>query len=341
MLCTRELEETIASGYAEGYMRFGDLGLDINTYESRLKAIAHDNLGESPSPDTMISFIKTLNCTDLYLATACAKESLGFPSAGPLQRKYSSLAWQKLESEYKGFVSDLVRFFFRQTMEAQDFADGLIADLFLPSRSGMSRIMSYDGRSSLCTWLRVVFSHRAINSQRSLSCRQTTEVEADMPDRPALVNFHRIVRARLYGDVVAESISSACGKLLPRERLLLLWRYKDGLRLGEIAELLSIHQSNVSRRLHRLYRKLRNGIVTNLQRHGMNGPAIEECLQDYLENPYHRASLLDYLSASRNGNRPYEKLNGNGPYAARPPARVERTPLMERNRFYVVNGGKQ
>jgi RNA polymerase sigma factor (sigma-70 family) len=328
MLCSSELEKLIADGYAEGYMRFGDLGLDINTYEKRLKAIARDNLGESPSLEAVIGFIKTLNCTDLYLATACAKEGLGFPLADPLQRKYSSLAWQKLESEYKGFVSDLVRFFFRQTMEAQDFADSLIADLFLPSRSGLSRIMSYDGRSSLCTWLRVVFSHRAINSQRCLAYKQTTEVEVDMPDRPALVNFHRMVRARLYGDVVADSMSSACGNLLPRERVLLLWRYKDGLRLGEIAELLSIHQSNVSRRLHRLYRKLRDGIVANLRRHGMGPSAIEECLQDYLENPYHRASLLDFLSASRHTR-----------FKARPPARVER--VVERKQLWVINGGKQ
>ena len=46
MQCVNELERVIADGYAEGRTRFGDLGLDIHTYENRLKTIARDNLGE-------------------------------------------------------------------------------------------------------------------------------------------------------------------------------------------------------------------------------------------------------------------------------------------------------
>jgi len=337
---SQALEEMIAQRYSEGYMRFGDLSLDVNTYAARIRAIAQDNLGDTALPEAMTNFIQTLNCTDLYLATACAKESLGFQGGSALPGSYSSVAWQKFEDEYKGFVRDLGRYFFRQTVEAQDFADSLIADLFLPSRSGISRIMTYDGRSSLCTWLRVVFSHRAINSQRCVSFRQATEIEPDLPDRPALINFHRMVRARLYGGLLAESMSQACGKLLPRERMLLLWRYKDGMRLGEIAEMMGIHQSNVSRRLDRLYRKLREAVMANLRRHGMSASAAEDCVQDLRDNPYHDISLLDCLAASR--TVPCEARPARNTQRKDAPVRFGPLPLHpERHGLFVVNGGRR
>jgi len=87
--------------------------------------------------------------------------------------------------------------------------------------------------------------------------------------------------------------------LAARERLLLLWRYEDGLQLAQIAKFLDIHPSNVSRRLKSLHRKLRNRIVASLTlKHGLSQPAIDECLQDIVEDPYHDISLLDALQAA-------------------------------------------
>jgi len=80
-------------------------------------------------------------------------------------------------------------FFFRKGFIAHDLADNILADLFLPDRSGNSRIVSYDGRSSLSTWLRVVISNRAINAQRSSGSTQSVELLSDIPDEPALENI--------------------------------------------------------------------------------------------------------------------------------------------------------
>ena len=60
----------------------------------------------------------------------------------------------------------------------------------------------------------------------------------ELPDEPALRNLELTVRAERYGTVLEDSMASACRGLTPRERLILLWRYEDGLQLGEIAKLL-------------------------------------------------------------------------------------------------------
>ncbi|HEX4604770.1 MAG TPA: sigma-70 family RNA polymerase sigma factor, partial [Candidatus Angelobacter sp.] len=200
---------------------------------------------------------------------------------------------------YKPFVRDLARFFSRQTFLASDLADNMLAELFLPDRSGNSRILSYDGRSSLCTWLRVVLSNRAINLRRGKAYARTDDLEGSIPERTTFVNFDQMVRAARYRDRLTDAMKRALAQLASQERLLLLWRYEDGLQLGQIARLLGIHPSNVGRRLQRLHGKLRDRIVANLAtQHGLSGPAIAECLLDMIENPYHDVSILEALQSA-------------------------------------------
>lgn len=195
-----ELERVIIKKFEEGRERFGDLGLDREIYIARIQSIVRKNLGLSPASDAVIAFVRALHGRDLYLGTACAQESICL-SRSNAQRMDSCLAWRTLEREYKAFIYDLARFFSRQQFLARDLADNMLADLFFPHGSGNSRIASYDGRSSLCTWLRVVLSNRVINAKHSHSraSSQTREVEADIPDRPALLNIDRVMCAGRYG----------------------------------------------------------------------------------------------------------------------------------------------
>jgi hypothetical protein len=178
----------------------------------------------------VVTFARALHGRDLYLGTACAQESVCF-SRSNTQRPTTDfcLAWKILERECKAFIYGLTRFFSRQQFLARDFANNMLADLFFPDRSRSSRIASYDGRSSLCTWLRVVFSNRVINAKRSRTSSQTREVEGNIPDRPALLNIDRMMCAGRYSLRLADSVAADCRKLVPEDRLLLLWRYEDGL----------------------------------------------------------------------------------------------------------------
>ncbi|MGC2695757.1 MAG: sigma-70 family RNA polymerase sigma factor [Candidatus Angelobacter sp.] len=296
-----DLEPIIASAYSEGQVRFGDLGLDLPTYGDRIDSIARKHLGEFSSVELATRFVKALHGRDLYLASACAQSVPGMiaqDSPGPVDR--SSIAWKMLENTYKGLIYDLVRFFYRTSFVAQDLADNILADLFLPDRSGHSRIASYDGRSSLGTWLRVVICNRSINAQRCSACSKSTDLQPELPDAPALANIELTVRAQRYGTALEDSLALACRELTPRERLMLLWRYQDGLQLGQIARLLGIHQSNVTRQLERLQGKLRDDVIANLSsKHQLSRSAIQECLEDIVENPRHEVSILEFVKATQ------------------------------------------
>src|SRR5215469_14883608 len=307
MLFIAELEPIIGTGYSEGQTRFGDLGLELRAYAERVYSIVHKHLGGSPRSDTVVEFVKGLHGPDLYLATSCARNCPGsadarFPADAS---ENASVAWKTLEKTYKGFICDLVRFFYSTTFAAQDLADSILADLFLPDRSGSSRIASYDGRSSLSTWLRVVVCNRPINARRCSATVKSTDIQAEIPDEPALENIELTVRAQRYGAVLGDSLKSACSRLTPRERLILLWRYEDGLQLGQIARLLGIHQSNVTRQLERMQGKLRDEVVSILSRkHGLSRSAIQECVQDIVENPRHGVSILDFIKARADATTP-------------------------------------
>src|SRR5215471_15848887 len=132
-----ELETIISNSYSDGRTRFGDLGVDLRTYTERIYSIVQKHLGPSPSESAAIDLVKALHGGDLYLATACAQYSPGMMNGGAdsASSEVASLAWRTLERTYKGFICDLVRFFYSTSFAAQDLADSVLADLFLPDRS--------------------------------------------------------------------------------------------------------------------------------------------------------------------------------------------------------------
>jgi len=297
-MSANSLEAIIAKAYSDGQARFGDLGLDLKTFGARIHAIIHKYLGPSPSNAKTIEFAKALHGSDLYLASACALHSPGgqkshdIPSSG----EEGGLAWKIFESTYKGYIRGLARFFHRGGFIADDLADNILADLFLPEHSGVSRIASYSGRSSLSTWLRVIVCNRAINALRSSHVSQSREMLPDPPDEPSLNSVEMVLRARRYGPALEDSFAAACQTLTPRQRLILLWRYEQGLQLGQIGRLLGIHQSNVTRQLDRMQDQLRSEVIAILSsKHGLSPSAIQECFNDIVDNPVHSLSILDVI----------------------------------------------
>src|SRR5262249_12732431 len=101
--------------------------------------------------NNVIRVINSLHCDDLYLAFACAK--------------HSPQAWDRFTKSYRRYIHNLAAFVSPVKSVAYELAENILADLFLPDRSGRSRIASYDGRSSLATWLRVLICNSAINER--------------------------------------------------------------------------------------------------------------------------------------------------------------------------------
>jgi RNA polymerase sigma-70 factor (ECF subfamily) len=284
MPASAHFAKTIAENIHDGKNHYGDIDLAPDVFVGYVWDISCKHLKDWSNDFVVVDFARRLYLRDLYLTCGCVHNS--------------EKAWEAFDLRYRRFVSDLVRFCYRQGTDKEEIADSILVSLYLPDRSGRQRIASYDGRSSLATWLRVIVINRAINdrNERKVS---SDEPAIDIPDSRAILNIEAAVYAERYAKALTESLNQAFQTLTPRERLMLLWRYEDNLQLGEIAKLLGIHQSNVTRQLVRLQARLREDVIQALaSQHHLGPSAIQECLADILDNPYISVSLAKLMKAT-------------------------------------------
>ena len=280
------LDDVIATSFDDAVTFHGDLGLTRDAWAERIAAIVR-RCDKDPADPMVLQFVERLHSRDLYLATCCAHAL--------------NSAWQRFEKQYQRYIDDLVRCLARNALQAADVGEGLLVDLFLPDRSGQSRIASYDGRSSLATWLHVIVTHRVANER--VRKWNTMERPGEMPevaDRTTVGEIEADLRAERYGPAIDEALRRACDALAEPERQMLIWRYQRGLLLDEIGRMLSIHPSTVCRRLDRLLARLRGDVMTTLSgTYGMPEAAIHECLNDVREKGTGSLSLLRLIGDTR------------------------------------------
>src|ERR1700752_2478892 len=139
----------VSDGFCLGQDYYGDIDVTLHLLVEYVWSIACRHLDGSLDESVGTTFIRRLYLRDLYLACGCVHKS--------------EKAWAVLDVRYRKFVTDLVRFSYRHGSDNEEIADALLISLYLNDRSGRQRIASYDGRSSLATWLRVIVINRAIN----------------------------------------------------------------------------------------------------------------------------------------------------------------------------------
>lgn len=278
--------ETFAKeAFDRGAEFHGNLGLAYAAFQGRLLSITRKNLRADAAWWAILDFARRLHTDDLYLAVACA------------ERK--DAAWQRFTELYRKPLRDLHQFMAQGIETAGDMADHTLIDMFLPDRSGQSRIASYDGRSSLLTWLRVIVSNRAINErQRACNRIRKVEPEHEIPDGTALHQFDSRIAGDRYQPLLQESLKAACHELSTQDRLILLWRFEKGLQLGQIARLIGVHQSTITRQLERALKRMRADVVEILtSKYQMTPSAVDECLETIVD-PAHHVSVLKLVRES-------------------------------------------
>jgi RNA polymerase sigma-70 factor (ECF subfamily) len=211
------------------------------------------------------SFFLCLRVDELALARACA--------AG------ENSAWELFLTKYRERLYLSALRIAREDSAARELADSLYADLYgTTTRDGrrVSKLASYTGRGSLEGWLRTVLAQEYVNryrrTKRLVSLEEESEEGAQFraPDpEPAKAADNRLNRAT--DQVLAE---------LPSEdRMILSAYYLDGRTLAEIARILGVHESTISRKLDKLAKSLRKQIVTALTKGGMSRRQAEEALE--------------------------------------------------------------
>jgi RNA polymerase sigma-70 factor, ECF subfamily len=215
-------------------------------------------------PAQLREFCLSLKLEELVLARACA--------AG------NERAWETFMLRYREKLYDIGLHIAREDSAARELADSLYAELYGTAlRDGMrvSKLSSYTGRGSLEGWLRTVMAQEHVNryrrQKRNVSLDEETEEGAQFaapnPDPAPSV------------DIRLESATDEALSSLPvQERFILAAYYLDDRTLADIARMLSLHESTISRKLDKLAKSLRKQILANLVRKGMSRRQAEEAM---------------------------------------------------------------
>lgn len=284
--------ELLERVFQQARAQYGDIGVPAHVFIAHLRGLAASQVPCGATDCELMSFCSRLHAADLYLSIGCAL--------------HNPAAWSRFTTDYFDYIQSIASTLVDTTDEALEFADALVVDLFLPDRTGQSRIASYSGRSSLATWLRVLVCHRAINDRKKARPLQPIESLREQRDESVVERLEATLRSHRYSAAVQDSLREACCRLSEPERLVLLLRYERSLKVGQIAEILQVHPSNVTRRLERACERLRLRILHVLDlKHQLKRGEIDECVRDLCENPSY--SILSLLNETPTDSEPPQR----------------------------------
>jgi len=237
-------------------------GLGFADFATILEEVARQYLSADATPAEVAELHHSLRLEELALARACANGS--------------EAAWEYFLNRYRQKLYDAAGAIAREESVARELADSLYTDLFGTRQSEdgrrISKLASYTGRGSLEGWLRTVLAQEYVNRYRRQSrlvsfdekvqTLQQREARTDVPADPRL----------------EPAVDAALRELSAEERLILASYYLDGRTLAEIARMLGVHESTISRRVERITASLRKRIVHGLRERGMDARAAGEAL---------------------------------------------------------------
>ncbi len=257
------VNELLADLHAKGSCE--KVGLAREAFAVILCEVGSKHATASSSETEIRTFFLSLRIDELALARACA--------AG------SNAAWEIFLTRFREKLYLSALRIAREDSAARELADTLYADLYgTNTRDGqrVSKLASYTGRGSLEGWLRTVLAQEYVNryrrTKRLVSLDEESEegVQFRAPDPEPLPPAD----PRL-----AQATDEALAALSGEDRTVLGAYYLDGRTLAEIARMLGVHESTISRKLDKLAKSLRKQIVAALVRRGMSRRQAEEAME--------------------------------------------------------------
>jgi RNA polymerase sigma-70 factor (ECF subfamily) len=271
MKSTKPISAAVQSAVAEvlGELRAKSgcekIGLTEESFAAILCDVAVKYLSSGVSQSEARTFLLTLRVEELALARACA--------AG------NNSAWELFLIRYREKLYQSALRIAREESAARDLADSLYAELYgtnLRDGERASKLASFTGRGSLEGWLRTVLAQEFINRYRRTKRLVSLEEENEDGERFAAPEPEPVAGA----DLRLESATDAALAALPGEdRLVLAAYYLDGRTLAEVARMLGVHESTISRKVDKLAKTLRKKILAGMMQQGMSRRQAEEALE--------------------------------------------------------------
>jgi RNA polymerase sigma-70 factor (ECF subfamily) len=240
-------------------------GLSRAQFDGILKEIGAKYLPAEAGQQECSALYGSLRAEELALARACA--------AG------HEAAWEIFLRRYRTKLYAMATGITREESAARELADSLYADLYgTEARDGrrISKLASYTGRGSLEGWLRTVMTQEHVNRYRRRRRLVSLDEEDEKGERLAAPDTAPVVEvdARLE-----KATDQALAALPDEERFMLAAYYLDGHTLAEIAGMIGVHESTVSRKLDRVAKSLRKQILASLILCGMTRRQAEDALE--------------------------------------------------------------
>jgi RNA polymerase sigma-70 factor (ECF subfamily) len=214
------------------------------------------------------TFFLNLRVEELALARACA--------AG------NNSAWEVFLTRYREKLYLSALRIAREDSAARELADSLYADLYgTTTRDGqrVSKLASYTGRGSLEGWLRTVLAQEYVNRYRRTKRLVSLDEESEEGAQFRAPEPEEVSGGDLEVTTLAAATDEALAALSAEERMILSAYYLDERTLAEIARMLSVHESTISRKIDKLAKSLRKQILAGMMRRGMARRQAEEALE--------------------------------------------------------------
>lgn len=240
-------------------------GLTLQAFATILQEVAARYLPITALPSEVADFLSHLRVEELALARGCA---LG-----------SETAWEIFLTRYRQKLYNAAYSIVRGEVNARELADSLYADLYGTRATDgrrISKLNSFTGRGSLEGWLRAVLAQEYVNrfrrQQRMVSLEEQaeagTQFEAEAPDPSEAIDPR-----------LRETTDQVIGSLAAEDKFILANYYLDGRKLAEIAHLLRVHESTISRKLEKITAWARRAILSGLMKRGMSRKEAEQTME--------------------------------------------------------------
>ncbi|MGC1372079.1 MAG: sigma-70 family RNA polymerase sigma factor [Candidatus Sulfotelmatobacter sp.] len=226
--------------------------------------VAAKYLPNSADHSECCAFLVSLRVEELALARACA--------AG------SNPAWEIFLTRYREKLYQSALRIAREDSAARDLADSLYAELYgttLREGQRLSKLASFTGRGSLEGWLRTVLAQEFVNRYRRTKRLVSLDEENQEGAQFAAPEPEPVSAADSRLEFATDT---ALAELSSEDRFVLASYYLDGRTLAEVARILNVHESTISRKVDKLAKLLRKKILTGLMQQGLGRRQAEEAL---------------------------------------------------------------